>query len=83
MERRKISKEVYDKIIKQIPNKIIEMLPDKPENLLRYATRIKEVQFSKNVDEPTKKLMKEKLLSDEEYLRTFFFVINCKTFKRR
>lgn len=48
------------------------MLPDKPENLLRYATRIKEVQFSKNVDEPTKKLMKEKLLSDEEYLRTFF-----------
>ena len=40
MERRKISKEVYDKIIKQIPNKIIEMLPDKPENLLRYATRI-------------------------------------------
>ena len=43
MERRKISKEVYDKIIKQIPNKIIEMLPDKPENLLRYATRIKEV----------------------------------------
>lgn len=54
MERRKISKEVYDKIIKQIPNKIIEMLPDKPENLLRYATRIKEVQFSKNVDEPTK-----------------------------
>ena len=75
MERRKISKEVYDKIIKQIPNKIIEMLPDKPENLLRYATRIKEVQFSKNVDEPTKKLMKEKLLSDEEYLRTFFFVM--------
>ena len=46
MERRKISKEVYDKIIKQIPNKIIEMLPDKPENLLRYATRIKEVQFA-------------------------------------
>ena len=64
MERRKISKEVYDKIIKQIPNKIIEMLPDKPENLLRYATRIKEVQFSKNVDEPTKKLMKENLLKE-------------------
>lgn len=54
MERREISKEVYDKIIKQIPNPIIEMLPDKPENLLKYATRIKEVQFSKNVDEPTK-----------------------------
>ena len=75
MERREISKDVYDKIIKQIPKKIIEMLPDKPENLLKYATRIKEVQFSKNVDEPTKKLMKEKLLNDEEYLRTFFFVM--------
>ena len=75
MERREISKDLYDKIIKQIPKKIIEMLPDKPENLLKYATRIKEVQFSKNVDEPTKKLMKEKLLSDEEYLRTFFFVM--------
>lgn len=47
MERREISKEVYDKIIKQIPNPIIEMLPDKPENLLKYATRIKEIQFSK------------------------------------
>ena len=75
MERRKISKEVYDKIIKQIPNKIIEMLPDKPENLLRYATRIKEVQFSKNVDEPTKKLMKEKLLSDEELFSLLWLLL--------
>ena len=29
MERREISKDVYDKIIKQIPKKIIEMLPGK------------------------------------------------------
>lgn len=83
MERRKISKEVYNKIIKEIPKSIINMLPDKPENLLKYATRIKEVQFSKNVDEPTKKLMKEKLLSDEEYLRTFFFVMSITFFNKK
>ena len=75
MERREISKEIYMKIIQEIPNEIIKMLPDKPENLLKFATRKKEVQFSKNVDENTRKLMKEKLLSDEEYLRTFFFVM--------
>lgn len=75
MERREILKEVYNKIINEIPEQIIDMLPDRPENLLKYATRIKEVQFSKNVTESTKKLMLEKLLSDEEYLRTFFYVM--------
>lgn len=75
MERRAISKEIYNKVIDVIPERIIEMLPDKPENLLRYATRIKEVQFSKNVTEDTKKLMLENLLSDEEYLKTFFYVM--------
>lgn len=75
MERREISKEIYNRVIEKIPEIILNMLPEDPEKLLKYATRIKEVQFSKNVDENTKKLMLEKLLSDEEYLKTFYYVM--------
>ncbi len=75
MEKRGISIEVYKKIIKDIPNIIIEMLPDKPENLLKYAKRVKEIQFSDGISEDVKQLMKEKLLNDEEYLKTFYYVM--------
>ena len=75
MERRQISVEIYNKIINEVPEQIIKMLPEEPEKLLKYAKRKKEIQFSKNVDEHTKILMKEKLLSDEEYLKTFFYVM--------
>lgn len=75
MERKTISKQVYEKVVKNIPKSIIQMLPDKPENLLKYATRVKELQFSKGISDSVKQLMKEHLLSDEEYLKTFYYVM--------
>ena len=75
MEKRNISIETYNKIKNDIPKEIIEMLPQKPENLLKYAQRVKEIQFSKDVNDDTKLLMKKYLLNDEEYLKTFFYVM--------
>lgn len=83
MERRQISIEIYNKIINEVPEQIIKMLPEKPENLLKYAKRKKEIKFSKNVDEHTKILMKEKLLTDEEYLKTFFYVMATTFYKKK
>lgn len=75
MGRRKVSKEVYDKIIKNISTEIINMLPDKPENLLKYATRVEKINVSKGVSDEVKQLMEQHLLSDEEYLKTFYYVM--------
>ena len=75
MERRNISKEVYNKVIKSIPEEIINMLPEKPENLLPYATRVREMQVSAGINDDVKQLMQEHLLSDEEYLKTFYYVM--------
>ena len=61
MERKTISKQVYEKVVKNIPKSIIQMLPDKPEKLLKYATRVKELQFSKGISDSVKQLMKEHL----------------------
>jgi len=73
--KRKISKETYDNVIKLIPNKILEMLPESPEHLLKYAERVKQINFSKNIPEDVKVLMEKHLLSDEEYLKTFYYVM--------
>lgn len=73
MERRNISVEVLDKILPNLPAQIIKMLPEEPAELLPYATRVKEVQFSDNIPEDVKELMRNHLLSDEEYLKTFFY----------
>lgn len=73
MERRNISVEVLDKILPNLPVQIIKMLPEEPAELLPYATRVKEVQFSDNIPEDVKELMRNHLLSDEEYLKTFFY----------
>lgn len=75
MERRKISIDTYSKIIKILPEKIKNMLPEEPLKLLEYATRVEKMQVSSNVDKDTEKLMQEHLLSDEEYLRTFYYVM--------
>lgn len=80
MERRLISQDVYEKVITEIPQQIIEMLPEEPEKLLKYATRVKEVQFSKGINDEVKKLMVSHLLDDEEYLKTFYYVMAI-TFK--
>lgn len=75
MEKREISQEVYEKIRKDIPEAIIQMLPDRPENLRKYAKRVKEVQFSKGIPDEVKQKMIAHRLSDEEYLKTFYDVM--------
>ena len=75
MERRTISKEVYGRVISLIPQEIIDMLPENPEKLLPYATRTKEVQVTTGINDDVRDLMQEYLLSDEEYLKTFFYVM--------
>lgn len=83
MERRTISEDVYNKVIKLIPQEIINMLPDKPEKLLPYATRVKEMQVSVGIKEDVKQLMQEHLLSDEEYLKTFYYVMAITFFNKK
>lgn len=75
MERRNISLETYNKIKNRLPIEIINMLPEEPLKLLKYATRIVKINISPNIDDDTAKLMEEYLLSDEEYLLTFFYVM--------
>ena len=84
MERRTISKETQNKVLPIIPNKIIEMLPESPESLLKYADRVKEIYFSPSIkDDNIKKLMKEHLLSDEEYLKTFYYVMALSFYNKK
>lgn len=75
MERRNISLETYNKIKNRLPIEIINMLPEEPLKLLKYATRIVKINISPNIDDDTAKLMEEYLLSDKEYLLTFFYVM--------
>lgn len=84
MEKRNVPKEVLDKVLSKVPQTIIDMLPDTPQNLLKYAERVKEINFSSSIkDENIKKLMKEHLLSDEEYLKTFFYVMALTFYKKK
>ena len=82
MERRNISIEVYNKVIGSIPKEVINMLPEEPEKLLHYATRVKEIQISPGIEDDVKKLMKQYLLNDEEYLRTFYYVFAITFFNK-
>ena len=60
MEKRVISHEVLKSVLPQMPKMIINMLPDTPENLLKYAERVKQISFSSSIkDEEIKKLMKK------------------------
>ena len=82
MERRPISKEVYEKVITLIPQEIIKMLPEEPEKLLPYATRVKEIQASAGINDDIKDLMQSHLLSDGEYLKTFYYVMAITFFNK-
>lgn len=75
MSKRLISKDVLEQVINELPTMIIKMLPDVPEKLLKYAQRVKEVQFAPHLNEDVKTLMKEHLLTDKEYLRTFYYAM--------
>ena len=83
MEKREISQEVYEKIRKDIPEAIIQMLPDRPENLRKYAKRVKEVQFSKGIPDEVKQKMIAHRLSDEEYLKTFYDVMAITFYQKK
>lgn len=82
MKKRIINKDVYDRVIKEIPEVIIKMLPEEPEKLLKYAKRVEEIQFSDGIQDNVKQLMKEHLLSDEEYLKTFYYIMAITFYKK-
>ena len=75
MSKRLISQNVYDELINELPEIIIKMLPDEPINLLKYAQRVEEIHFAPNLKDDVKSLMKQYLLSDKEYLRTFYYAM--------
>lgn len=75
MSKRLISKDVLEQVINELPTMIIKMLPDVPEKLLKYAQRVKEIQFAPHLNEEVKVLMKEHLLTDREYLKTFYYAM--------
>lgn len=75
MERREISNEVFKKVLNRLPEQIINMLPESPEKLLKYAKRVEEIKYGANISDDIKRLMKEYLLNDEEYLMTFYYVM--------
>lgn len=83
MEKRTISIEIYNKVISQIPKAIINMLPEEPIKLLPYAQRVKEISFSSDIKDDLKELMKKHLLSDEEYLKTFYYVMAITFYNKR
>lgn len=83
MKRRTISIDTYNKIKDKLPKEIINMLPEKPEKLLNYATRLIEINISPTVDDNTAKLMREYLLSDEEYLMTFYYVMAISFYNKK
>lgn len=83
MERRNISLETYNRIKDRLPIEIINMLPEKPFELLKYATRIVKINIAPNIEENTAKLMEEYLLSDEEYLLTFFYVMAISFYNKK
>lgn len=83
MERRSISLETYEKVINKLPVEIIDMLPEEPLKLLKYATRVVKINIAPNIDENTANLMQEYLLSDEEYLITFYYVMAISFFNKK
>ena len=83
MKRRNISLETYNKIKDRLPIEIINMLPEEPLNLLQYATRVNKINISPNVDKDTANLTEKYLLSDEEYLRTFYYVMAISFYKKK
>ena len=75
MSKKIVSKEVYDELINELPEIIIKMLPDEPINLLKYAQRVEKIRFAPNLKDDVKVLMEKCLLSDKEYLRTFYYAM--------
>lgn len=83
MERRSISLETYNKIENRLPIEIVNMLPEEPVKLLKYATRVVKINIAPNINDNTAKLMEEYLLSDEEYLLTFFYVMAISFYNKK
>lgn len=84
MEKRTIEQRILMNTLPKIPKMIINMLPDTPEHLLKYAERVKKIIYSPSIeDETIKKLMKAHLLTDEEYLKTFFYIMALTFYKKK
>lgn len=76
MPKRKLSTEVLKKALEIVPQRIKSSLPDTPENLLEYAIRLDPPNISSNIDPKVKDMMLDHLLSDEEYLATYFSILS-------
>lgn len=83
MGRRNISIDTFNKIKDRLPLEIINMLPEEPVSLLRYATRVEKINISSTIDDDTAKLMQEYLLTDEEYLITFYYVMAISFYNKK
>lgn len=75
MSKRTISQNIYEELINELPEIIVKMLPDEPINLLKYAQRVEKINFAPNLKDDVKLLMEKYLLSDKEYLRTFYYAM--------
>lgn len=57
------------------PQIVLDYLPTKPEKLLGYIKRLKTPNISPNIPANIKQMMLENLLSDKEYISTFFSIL--------
>jgi len=73
---KQISKKTLEKVLEKLNVDFINELPIPPEELLKFATRRTDPVISENISYSLGKSMLEHRLSDEDYLITFFKVIN-------
>lgn len=82
MNKRKISNEILNETLENISSEILNTLPSKPEKLLNYAVRLEKPNISPNIKQEIKEMMIDNLLSDEEYLATYFSILSTFFYKK-
>lgn len=76
-----MSKKVYmtekelEKALLVTPQIIIDALPDKPEEILKYITRLETPNFSPNITPELKEKMLNHLLDNKDYISTFLSIL--------
>ena len=72
---KQISEETIKSVLPKINDGIKCYLPDSPEVLLKYAERFVPPKIHSAVDAETREMMLNHLLSDEDYLLTYFSIL--------
>ena len=72
---KQISEETLKSVLPKINDGIKCYLPDSPEVLLKYAKRFVPPKIHSAVDAETREMMLNHLLSDEDYLLTYFSIL--------